>query len=101
MIWVGQSGTEYRYEVCDFEGDWKDAPGNYIFAKALPEGRWEAIYIGETHSFKERIPNHSVLPCARRHGFTHVHAHLGSNDRAVRRREESDLIERHRPPCNG
>ena len=85
-----------------FEGQWDDAPGNYIFARLLGGDQWQAIYVGETSSFKDRITqSHEKLQCARRYGFTHVHAHINNGGQDVRRAEEGDIIKRYNPPCNG
>ena len=61
--WTGASGKEYVYEIHSIGDTWNDVPGNYIFAKETSPHHWEAIYIGETESFKDRIPDHNELPC--------------------------------------
>jgi hypothetical protein len=98
-IWTGDSGAKYEYKIFDIDGDWNDVPGNYIFAKETSPRKWGAVYIGETESFKERIPNHNELPCIRRNGGTHVHAHVNRDSRA-RLSEEADLCAYHSTPCN-
>ncbi|MCG8561525.1 MAG: hypothetical protein MI824_17130 [Hyphomicrobiales bacterium] len=99
VFWKGQSGRQYKYYVHDLDTRWKDAPGNYIFAKKSGQG-WVAIYVGETESLRDRIPNHEKWSCARRNGVTHIHAHVNNGGMAKRREEEDDLIAAHDPPCN-
>ena len=98
--WPGKSGKNYKYWIYEIGESLKDAPGNYIFAKESSPGNWTPVYIGETGSLADRLPDHEKLPCVSRNGGTHVHAHLSSADDDVRRREEADLIARWDPPCN-
>ena len=98
--WPGASGREYRYWIFRIETGFKDEPGNYIYAKQTPSGQWTPVYIGETQSLRDRLPNHEKLPCVRRNGSTHVHVHLTSGGQQVRRAEESDLIRNWNTPCN-
>jgi len=98
--WRGTSGKEYMYGIYSIDGTWNDVPGNYIFARETKPHTWEAIYIGETESFKERIPNHNELPCVRRNGGIHVHAHV-NRDSQARLAEEKDLLANNTTPCNG
>jgi hypothetical protein len=99
IFWKGLSGRTYRYSVFGLDTRWNDVPGNYIFAR-WSGGRWEAVYIGETESFLQRLPNHEKWPCARRNGVTHVHAHVSNEGLVSRRAEEADLIASDNPPCN-
>ena len=98
--WTGASGKTYEYEMHQIGTDWNAVAGNYIFAKSTSPGKWQAVYIGETGNFKERLPNHPELPCVRRNGGTHIHVHVNSDSQA-RLNEESDLLASESPPCNG
>ena len=100
--WVGESGKVYEYEEYRIDGPWADTPGNYIFVSVTSETRRRALYIGQTNSFKNRgMPNHEKLPCVRQYGGgTYVHAHVNADEQA-RLAEETDLVRRHHPPCNG
>jgi hypothetical protein len=40
-------------------------------------------------SLKDRLSNHDKLPCVKRHGGTHIHAHTTSGGQDVRRDEET------------
>lgn len=97
--WTGASGKIYEYEIFPIGIDWNDVAGNYIFAKQSSPNRWASIYIGETESFKDRLPNHNQLPCIRRNEGTHIHAHVNQDSRA-RLAEEVDLLATDKPPCN-
>ena len=101
-LWFGASGRTYSYFVNEGElvGNWRDSPGNYIFARRAPGG-WRPVYIGETESLKAEITDsHPRLLCARQEGFTHIHAHIGSEDTDARRREVEDILLRGEAPCN-
>ncbi len=97
--WMGASGKEYLYDIYPINTDWNDVSGNYIFAKEPSPHKWQAVYIGETESFKDRLPTHNELPCIKRNGGTHVHTHTNSNSRA-RLDEEKDLLANNTTPCN-
>ena len=98
--WKGASGKKYEYVIHPIETDWNDVPGNYIFAKEISPGKWASVYIGETDSFRGRLPCHNELPCIRRNGGTHTHVHV-HHDRRVRLAEEADLLATGKTPCNG
>ena len=98
--WRGHSGRQYDYYVFSTDARWNDVVGNYIFARSTSEG-WKALYIGETGSLKDRIgPHHERWDCAKRHGMTHIHAHVSVSSEIIRRREEADLVEEYHPACN-
>lgn len=80
--WAGASGKKYEYEMHPIGTNWNDVPGNYIFAKVTSPNNWTAVYIGETESFKDRLPNHNELPCIRRNGGTHTHVHINRDSHA-------------------
>ena len=98
VVWTGKSGTKYTYRVYSLDTNWDDVPGNYIFAKR-DSTRWTPIYIGETSSLKDRLPNHEKWPCAKRNGVTDIHAHVNSNGRLARVKEEADLKEAFKELC--
>jgi len=97
--WPGKSGKMYAYEIIPVNASWNDVPGNYIFAKRNGSS-WMPVYIGQTDSFSDRLPNHEKRPCAGRNGATHIHAHVNKNDQS-RLSEERDLIANWYPVCNG
>lgn len=97
--WHGVSGKGYQYTVYNINTSWNDVPGNYIYAGQTSTG-WKAAYIGQTKSFKDRLPDHNEEACAKRNGATHIHAHVNNGGEAARKAEEADLIKKHQPPCN-
>lgn len=97
-MWASASDRIYEYKIFPIGNDWDDVPGNYIFAKKIARVKWEAIYIGETESFKDRLPNHNELPCIRKNGGTHIHIHVNRESRA-RLAEEADLLVNNKAPC--
>mgnify|MGYP001565336527 CR=1 FL=1 len=98
--WPGQSGRTYRYWIYELPPNLKAAPGNYIFAKESSPSRWTPVYAGETEDLSERFNDHHKMPCIKRNGATHIHAHLNDSEDA-RLDEEADLIAKWSPPCNG
>jgi hypothetical protein len=97
--WVGKSGKTYTYHVYPLGTPFMEQPGNYIFAKLDASGRWAPQYIGQSKDLNQRLGDHEKEACAKRHGATHIHAHL-SADEQTRLAEEKDLIQHHNPPCN-
>ena len=99
--WRGKSGKTYTYAAFTLDTQWYDVPGSYIFAKLGADGKWYAIYVGETASLKSRlISSHEKLPCARMYGITHIHAHVNRGGKSARLAEETDLRNALNPPCN-
>jgi hypothetical protein len=98
--WEGSSGKKYGYWIHKIGTTFKDAPGNYIYAKETRPGYWRQVYIGQTSSLAERLADHEKEACAKRNGATHIHAHTSSDSEQVRRAEETDLIDKWDPVCN-
>jgi predicted GIY-YIG superfamily endonuclease len=99
IMWPGKSGKEYQYWIHPINTEFKDSPGNYIFAKETKPGHWLPVYIGQTNSLKTRLADHEKEACAKRNGATHIHAHTSGGE-AERLSEEKDLITHWKPPCN-
>ena len=97
--WTGASGEKYEYEIYQIGTNWNDVPGNYIFARESSPRTWQALYIGETESFKDRLPHHNELPCITRHEGTHIHVHI-NRDSQARLKEEKDLLDNMSTLCN-
>jgi hypothetical protein len=98
MKWQGQFGS-YEYEVYPIDQEFKDVPGNYIFAKQDAFGRWVPQYMGQTQSLADRLRHHEKEVCAKRNGATHIHAHANRNE-SSRLIEEKDLVSKWKPCCN-
>ena len=88
----------YKFIVYSPNTNWNDVAGVYIFA-GLKQGRWMPLYIGETESFSDRLPNHERWAEAYRAGATHVHAMVVSHEQQ-RKNIEAELIERYQPSLN-
>ncbi len=99
ITWQGQSGRTYGYWIHPLGTDFKDEPGNYLYAKETSPGRWQPVYVGQTSSLRDRLADHDKEACARQSGATHIHAHTSGSE-ATRRAEEADLIARWQPACN-
>jgi len=101
IMWDGISSKEYKYWITPIESTFKPVAGNYIFAKEVESHKWTPIYVGETDNLEERLTsNHEKMPCVKRNGGTHLHTHTTTNDEITRRKEESDIIAKWKPPCN-
>jgi len=99
--WTGKSGTKYGYWIYKLPPNFVRKPGNYIFAKQNAAGNWIAIYIGETKELDERFDNHHKMLCIKKHGATHILAHVNTSGKDARLAEEADLVSQYNPPCNG
>lgn len=100
VMWPGLSDKSYKYWIYPIGSTFKEESGNYIFAKETKPGYWAPCYIGQTRNLNQRLDDHEKEACAKRHGATHIHAHLTSGGEAVRKAEEKDLIQKWKPPCN-
>ena len=98
--WVGQSGTNYPYEIHPIEAEFQAVPANYIYAKQSEDGTWVPVYIAQTRALKQRLEGHVAVEDARRQGATHIHVHLSNTGQATRCAEEHDLVNQWHPVCN-
>jgi hypothetical protein len=71
--WPLGNGESLKFTVFDFETEWNDVSGLYIFAH-LKDGYWRPVYIGQALSFAQRLSDHEQEGSARQLGATHVHA---------------------------
>ncbi len=107
LTWHGASGTAYEFEHFALGGvTWNAVGGVYIFCRLATDGRWYAVYIGETNDFSVRLannpPTHERWYDVTRAGATHICAMVVSGNNAAQRRLdiETDLRHRQNPPCN-
>ena len=89
----------YEFQICDPNLPWHDVPGLYIFAKRGTPGYWNALYVGRTESFRDRLTGHERWTEAVALGATHVHAMVEYSG-LQRIDVESRLIATFRPPLN-
>ncbi|KKN72927.1 hypothetical protein LCGC14_0406310 [marine sediment metagenome] len=101
ISWAGTSGEKYLYWIYAIGTSFKAEPGNYIFAKETKPNTWAPVYIGQTGNLSERLNNHDEMPCIKRNGGTHIHAHINNAGETTRLAEERDLVSKWSPPCNG
>jgi excinuclease UvrABC nuclease subunit len=104
LDWEGASGKKYAFYLHEIGTDYKDEPGNYIFAR-LSNNTWVPIYIGETDSLKDRLytnlTSHHKYDCAvNMNGATHFFTRITSGGEQARLDIETDLVHAFNPPCN-
>jgi len=98
--WVGQSGTQYVYEIHPLEAEFQAVPATYIYARQTESGTWEPLYIAQTRALSQRLEGHVSVEDARKQGATHIHVHLSNAGQAARCSEEHDLVNQWHPVCN-
>ena len=99
-ILIGISGWSYDFEVFPVGTIFNAVSGVYIACRQIPTGNFEALYVGKTQSFRDRLnagaQNHSGLLCVARNGMTDIAA-LCVSGNAERIRIETDLRHALRP----
>ena len=98
--WVGESGTQYPYEIHPLDAQFQSVPANYIYARQSEDGSWVPIYIAQTRALRQRLEGHVSVADAMAQGASHVHVHLSTTGQGARCSEEHDLLERWHPVCN-
>jgi predicted GIY-YIG superfamily endonuclease len=98
----GKFGT-YAFEIYTTDTIFNSVGAVYIFSKRDVNldgsGKHSFLYIGQTHSLKERIPNHEKWHCVRSYGTNCICVHR-DNDANSRLRKEIDLRAVNKTPCN-
>ncbi len=101
---VGASRRTYHFEVHALGANYFDKPGVYIFVKRASSGGWDAIYIGETSSFRRRLTDelrlHHQWSSIAAHGATHIATLHLPGPLAIREGVETDLRRAIQTPCN-
>ena len=93
----------HEFEVYQPDTEWSDVGGVYIFTVQRPGGllgdRWQALYVGEAKSFKNRLlANHEKWPAAVKLGATHIH--IRNEDMITRKLLELKLRAELKPRLN-
>lgn len=101
ISWTGNTGRSYKYWIYPLGAALQAKPGNYAFAKRLANGNWIPLYFGETQDLGCRFDNHHKIDLAKKNGATHLHAHLTDGTLQTRLDEETDLVRKWNPTCNG
>lgn len=100
VMWPGDTGLCYRYEIYPLGATLAARPGNYIFAKELTPHNWTPVFVGETDDMSLRFDTHPRRECIARNGATHIHAHINDGGDEARRDEKCAIWRRFNPPCN-
>ena len=100
---TGVSGRQYQFEVFPVGTLFNSVPGVYIACRLPSAGWYQALYVGETQSVKDRLNgsanNHYGLRCAAHNGMSHIAVMVVYSD-AERLRIETDLRHGLNPCCN-
>lgn len=98
----GKMGS-YSFEVYSTDTSFNAVGAVYIFTKrtvdAAGKGSHTLLYIGQTDSLKDRIPNHEKLPCIQRNGANCICVHR-DDDEDSRLVKETNLRAVFNTPCN-
>ena len=93
----------YKFEVYPIDTTFEAVGAAYIFTKRTVDssgkGTHVFIYIGQTDSLADRIPNHEKWPCIKRNNANCICIHLDNNEQS-RLKKEEDLIAGNNAPCN-
>lgn len=102
--WRGQSGTTYSFQLHPIGTVYLNRPGVYIACKFAPNGNLDAIYVGETESFNDRLSAklafHHKWRSIRAAGATHFCTLHVPGELALREGVETDLRRQLKAPCN-
>jgi hypothetical protein len=103
ITWTGKSGAKYTFHCYPDGQEFNPVSGVYIMCRVVPFAGWEALYVGEAQSLKDRlnagISNHDGYRRAKSAGMTHIAALVVVGD-AERVRVETDLRHGLNPSCN-
>jgi len=104
--WPGYAGRLHAFETYPIGTAFNQVGGVYIFCKPAPNGNWDALYVGETSDFNERLntalQRHQAWPACCAGGATHIAVKIvgGAFDRDARLALETELRHSLNPPCN-
>lgn len=95
----GLSGTNYSFDVYPWNTPFRAVGAVYlVLRKGNPS--FELLYVGQTDDLSSRFDSHHKQPCFDRKGRTHIGI-LVEPSEVKRLRFESDLVQKHKPTCNG
>jgi len=102
--WPGLYGVRYTFETYPIGTTFQQIGGVYIFCKLAPNGNWDALYVGETDNFDERLntalQRHQSWPSCALLGATHLAVMIVGGGKLERCRIETELRHSLNPPCN-
>ena len=61
IYWEGKSGREYGYWIHPIGTDFKDEPGNYIYAKETSPKKWQAVFCHRSAKCLDHTDCHDFL----------------------------------------
>jgi hypothetical protein len=103
VTWHGKSGTAYLFELYSIGQKFNPVSGVYVFCNFSGLATLQALYVGETYSFQDRlnigISQHDGFKRANALGATHI-AVMAASEEANRLRIETDLRHGLNPSCN-
>jgi hypothetical protein len=101
-IFKGKVGS-YNFEVYSSDTSFNAVGAVYIFTKRTVDGEGKGshtlLYIGQTDSLKDRIPNHEKWTCIQRNGINCICVHR-DDDKDSRLDKETDLRAVNNTTCN-
>jgi len=103
VTWTGKSGKNYKFELHPLDTEFKPVSGVYVFARPIGRTSAEALYVGQTQSFYDRlnagIHDNDGFERASRAGATHIGV-MRVGYPTERLRIETDLRHGLCPRCN-
>ena len=76
VSWPGYNQRSHTFELHPIRTTFNKVGGVYIFCRRAANGKWDALYVGETGNFNQRLntdlPSHQAWPPSARAGCTHV-----------------------------
>lgn len=107
--YFGKSGTRYDFEVYPIGTEFNPLPGIYIVGRFVPaighltRDRIDALYVGETNSFVDRLNSGAVHHDGYKRALTMHATHIAvrvCRESALRLKIETDLRHGLNPVCN-
>ena len=99
---AGKTG-KYQFEVYPLDTNFNTVGAVYIFTQRTVDtsgkGSHSFIYIGQTDSLGDRIPNHEKWPCLRRNSANCICVHRDDGEQS-RLKKETDLRAANSTSCN-
>jgi hypothetical protein len=101
FVYLDIYGRRREFKLYDKSStSWNNVPGLYVFVSpGTLLGGYGLKYVGQTISFRDRLPNHERWAEAQRLGARWVGA-LVETSAAERDRLEAEMIQRLQPPLN-
>jgi hypothetical protein len=96
---AGKSGARYRYTTLDEDRFLPPAGANFVIAQATSDGL-TIVFAGETDNLSARVWRDRLEEARTLYGHVEVLTRLNVKS-AVRREEQTDMIEQYQPPMNG